>query len=57
MAPNKFAKAIFEGGPIDVYNEDEMWRDFTYIDDLVEAMYRLISKKPTRDGSGKRQFY
>ena len=56
MAPNKFAKAIFEGGPIDVYNEGEMWRDFTYIDDLVEAMYRLISKKPTRDGSGNDNF-
>ena len=48
MAPNKFAKAIFEGESIDVYNAGEMWRDFTFIDDLVEAMRRLISKQPTR---------
>ena len=47
MAPNKFAKAIFEGLPIDVYNEGEMWRDFTYIDDLIEGMYLLISKVPS----------
>ena len=39
MAPNKFAKAIFEGLPIDVYNEGEKWRDFTYIDDLIEGMH------------------
>lgn len=47
MAPNKFAKAIFEGESIDVYNAGEMWRDFTFIDDLVEAMRRLINKQPS----------
>ena len=47
MAPIKFAKAIFNGEPINVYNRGEMWRDFTYIDDLVEAIFRLISATPS----------
>ena len=47
MAPIKFAKAILNGEPISVYNRGEMWRDFTYIDDLVEAIFRLISATPS----------
>ena len=47
MAPIKFAKAILNGEPINVYNRGEMWRDFTYIDDLVEAIFRLISATPS----------
>ena len=46
MAPHKFAKAILEGTPIDFYNEGEMWRDFTYIDDLVSAIELLIKITP-----------
>ena len=46
MAPTKFAKAIFNGEPINVFNKGEMWRDFTYIDDLVEAIFRLIFVVP-----------
>ena len=48
MAPIKFARAIFAGEPIDVYNQGNMRRDFTYIDDLVEAIRRLIDAVPER---------
>ena len=41
MALFKFVKAILEGQPIDVYNHGDMRRDFTYIDDLTEAVWRL----------------
>ena len=43
MAPIKFSAALFEGRPIDIYNHGKMSRDFTYIDDLVEAMFRPVS--------------
>ena len=46
MAYFKFAKAILQGDPIDVYNHGDMRRDFTYIDDLIEAMYRLSKAIP-----------
>ncbi len=46
MALFKFTKAILEGQPIDVYNNGDMVRDFTFIDDLVEAIVRLISVAP-----------
>lgn len=46
MALFKFAAALFEGRPIDVYNHGDMKRDFTFIDDLVEAMIRLRSQIP-----------
>ncbi|SET81137.1 NAD-dependent epimerase [Oceanicella actignis] len=42
MAYFKFAKAIFEGRPIQIYNNGEMERDFTYVDDIVEGVARLI---------------
>lgn len=42
MAYFKFVKAIKEGRPIDIYNHGKMQRDFTYIDDIVEGIYRLI---------------
>lgn len=46
MALFKFTKAILEGDPIDVYNNGEMARDFTYVDDLVEAITRLAAAVP-----------
>jgi UDP-glucuronate 4-epimerase len=46
MAYFKFAAALFEGRPIDIYNHGNMTRDFTYIDDLVEAMLRLLNHAP-----------
>ncbi|WP_432360345.1 NAD-dependent epimerase [Sporosarcina sp. UB5] len=54
MALFKFTKNIIEGKPIDVYNNGEMLRDFTYIDDIVEAICRLVDSKaePNVDWSG-----
>ncbi|MCC5961318.1 MAG: SDR family NAD(P)-dependent oxidoreductase [Rhodobacteraceae bacterium] len=46
MALFKFTKAILEGKPIDVYNHGEMWRDFTYVDDLVLGVRRLMDAVP-----------
>ncbi|MBX9908435.1 MAG: NAD-dependent epimerase [Beijerinckiaceae bacterium] len=46
MAYFKFTKAILEGAPIDVYAESEMSRDFTYVDDVSEAIVRLCGKPP-----------
>ena len=48
MALFKFTKAMLEGKPIDVYNHGEMMRDFTYVEDLVEAIRRLIDAPPIR---------
>jgi UDP-glucuronate 4-epimerase len=47
MAPLKFIEAIDSGRPIDIYNHGDMERDFTYVDDLVEAIIRLIDRPPT----------
>jgi UDP-glucuronate 4-epimerase len=49
MALFKFVKAILADEPIDVYGEGAMKRDFTYIDDLVEGIVRLIEVAPTGD--------
>ena len=46
MAPFKFTKAIFNGDPIDIYNHGDMSRDFTYINDLIEAISLLICTVP-----------
>jgi UDP-glucuronate 4-epimerase len=46
MALFIFTKAILEGSTIDVYNQGRMKRDFTYVDDIVEAIKRLIPKIP-----------
>lgn len=46
MALFIFTKAILEGKPIDVFNNGVMERDFTYIDDIVEGMYRIILSVP-----------
>jgi len=47
MALFLFTKAILAGRPIDVYNNGEMERDFTYIDDIVEGVCRVIQRVPT----------
>jgi UDP-glucuronate 4-epimerase len=46
MALFKFAAALFEDRPIDIYNHGAMKRDFTYVDDLIEAMLRLLPCVP-----------
>jgi UDP-glucuronate 4-epimerase len=48
MALFKFTKGIIEGTPIDIYNHGRMERDFTYVDDLVEGIYRLAQVPPVR---------
>jgi UDP-glucuronate 4-epimerase len=54
MAPMIFAKAISEGRPIDVFNGGEMRRDFTYIDDIVEGVLRVVDciPEPAADSHG-----
>lgn len=49
MALFLFTKAILEDRPIDVFNYGKMKRDFTYIDDIVEGVYRVIHKLPEPD--------
>lgn len=49
MALFKFVDAIEKGEPIDVYGEGNMRRDFTYIEDLVEAIVRLVPVAPSED--------
>jgi UDP-glucuronate 4-epimerase len=46
MAAFTFSNAIISQQPIEVYNHGNMKRDFTYIDDVIESMYRLIKKDP-----------
>lgn len=48
MALFKFVKSMINGDPIDVYNNGDMSRDFTYIDDLVESIERLIHVRPAK---------
>jgi len=48
MALFKFTRAMLAGEPIDVYNHGEMMRDFTFVEDLVEAVRRLIDAVPVR---------
>jgi UDP-glucuronate 4-epimerase len=54
MALFLFTKAILEGRPIDVFNHGRMRRDFTYIDDIVEGVLRVIDRpaKPNHDWTG-----
>ena len=54
MALFLFAKNIIEGKPIDVYNHGKMIRDFTYVDDIVEGIVRVIDKpaKSNKNWSG-----
>ncbi|MEQ8410437.1 MAG: GDP-mannose 4,6-dehydratase [Erythrobacter sp.] len=51
MALFKFTRGILEGTPIDIYNEGEMYRDFTYVADLVRGIRLLIDAPPERPAS------
>jgi UDP-glucuronate 4-epimerase len=57
MAPMLFAKAIFEGRPIQVFNGGDMRRDFTYVDDVVEAILRVLDRPAPVDGCASHRFY
>ncbi|EKO3586372.1 NAD-dependent epimerase [Vibrio metschnikovii] len=51
MAPFIFTKKILEGDPIDINNNGDMWRDFTYIDDIVEGVVRVADVIPQRNNA------
>ncbi len=55
MAMLKFAKKIMQGEPIDVYNYGHHQRDFTYIDDIVEGVIRVVDQpaRPNPDWTGE----
>jgi UDP-glucuronate 4-epimerase len=47
MAAFIFTKAILAGEPIKVFNRGEMWRDFTYVDDIVNGVVRVLDRPAT----------
>jgi UDP-glucuronate 4-epimerase len=49
MALFKFTRAILAGEPIQVFNHGHMQRDFTYIDDIIEGVVRVLDRVPTPD--------
>ncbi|MER8704355.1 NAD-dependent epimerase/dehydratase family protein [Mesorhizobium sp. M1088] len=49
MAYWMFTQAMLKGKPIRVFNNGEMWRDFTYIDDVVKAVVAVLDKPPAAD--------
>jgi UDP-glucuronate 4-epimerase len=51
MAMFKFCRAILNGEPIDVYNNGKMLRDFTYVDDVIEGITRVIDDPPRSSGT------
>lgn len=52
MAYFKFAKKIMENEPIQVYNNGDMLRDFTYIDDIVKGIENILCNVPMEDENG-----
>ena len=50
MSPMLFAKAILAGAPITVFNYGKMRRDFTYVDDVVEGVIRIVARPPSARG-------
>ena len=53
MALFKFTKGILNKKKIDIYNQGKMFRDFTFIDDIVDGIYKLINKAPNLNQLGK----
>ena len=53
MAYFKFTKNILEGKKIDIYNNGKMYRDYTYIDDIVDGIYKLLNKTPKQNTKKK----
>ena len=56
MAPMIFTKSIIEGKPINIFNHGEMKRDFTYIDDIVETIVRLLDKPAIMNSNFDKKF-
>ena len=48
MSPMLFASAILAGKPLKVFNHGDMLRDFTYVDDIVEGVVRVLDRQPAR---------
>jgi UDP-glucuronate 4-epimerase len=58
MAPHLFANAIVKGGPIKVFNHGEMFRDFTFIDDIVAGVLGAIDHPPEQiEGQSRHKIY
>lgn len=59
MALFKFTEAILQRRPIDIYNQGQMARDFTYVDDVVESIVRLCPKPPVpnKEGQGSHRIF
>jgi len=53
MAYFKFTKKILDGKKIDIYNKGKMYRDYTYIDDIVDGIFKLINKAPNLNSKKK----
>jgi UDP-glucuronate 4-epimerase len=53
MALFKFTKGILNNSPIDIYNNGKMYRDFTYVDDIIKGIYLLLKKIPSKKKIGK----
>ena len=51
MALFKFTESIIKGNQIDIYNDGEMYRDFTYIDDIVKSITLLMDITPKNESS------
>jgi UDP-glucuronate 4-epimerase len=51
MTPLMFIEAMYNKKPIKLFNSGDLWRDFTYIDDIVEAIIRLIPVTPKGEGT------
>jgi UDP-glucuronate 4-epimerase len=52
MSPMIFARAMLDGEPIKVFNHGRMRRDFTFIDDIVEGISRVLARPPTASPAG-----
>lgn len=57
MAPCLFADRLLRGDPIDVFNHGRMARDFTYIDDVVECIVRLLPRIPSSEAHAPHELY
>ena len=53
MAYFKFTKNILKGKKIDIYNKGKMYRDYTYIDDIVDGIFKLLNKIPSINSKKK----
>ena len=57
MALYKFTDLIMKNKPIRLFNNGKMIRDFTYIDDVIEAIYHLIDKSPNKEDYSSKKIY